>query len=473
MNLTCFKAYDIRGKLGEELNEDIAYAIGRAFAIELSPKQIVVGGDIRLTSESLKLALANGLLDEGVDVIDLGMTGTEEIYFATKHLGVCGGVEVTASHNPMDYNGMKLVKEDSKPISGDTGLFAIKATAEKILAGEYQASNSLARGTLMSKDLKTDFAHCISDFVDAKKIKPLKIVVNSGNGAAGPALDAIEKVLIERGVNVEFIRVHHEADGNFPNGIPNPLLPECRADTANAVIEHGAEMGIAWDGDFDRCFLFDEKGQFIEGYYIVGLLAEAFLKQAAQCHPELDSGSKEKIIHDPRLSWNTIDIVEAAGGIPVMSKTGHAFIKERMRLENAVYGGEMSAHHYFRDFAYCDSGMIPWLLVAELLSVKGTSLSSMVKERISAFPSSGEINSKLADPKASIAKVLAAFKGDAVVFDQTDGISLEFTGSDGEWRFNLRSSNTEPVVRLNVESKGNVGLMETKTKDILRILRGS
>lgn len=471
MNLTCFKAYDIRGKLGEELNEDIAYAIGRAFAIELAPKKIVVGGDIRLTSESLKLALANGLLDEGVNVIDLGMTGTEEIYFATKHLGVCGGVEVTASHNPMDYNGMKLVKEDSKPISGDTGLFAIKATAEKILAGEYQASATLPRGLLTQQNLKTDFAGCIADFVNAKNIKPLKLVVNSGNGAAGPALDAIEKVLIERGVNVEFIRVHHEADGNFPNGIPNPLLPECRADTANAVIEHGADMGIAWDGDFDRCFLFDEKGQFIEGYYIVGLLAEAFLKQAAQCHPELGSGSKEKIIHDPRLSWNTIDIVESAGGIPVMSKTGHAFIKERMRLENAVYGGEMSAHHYFRDFAYCDSGMIPWLLVAELVSVSGKPLSDLVSARITAYPSSGEINSKLEDPVSAIQRVRDAFEKSAVVIDETDGISLEFKSDAGEWRFNLRSSNTEPVVRLNVESKGNIELMNAKTKEILALLR--
>ncbi|WNC71171.1 phosphomannomutase CpsG [Thalassotalea psychrophila] len=467
--LTCFKAYDIRGQLGTELNEEIAYAIGRAFALEIKPKKVVVGGDIRLTSEQLKLALAKGLQDEGVDVIDLGMTGTEEIYFATKYLGVCGGVEVTASHNPMDYNGMKLVREDSKPISGDTGLNAIKATAEKLLSevDDNVRKNSGKRGKYITKPLKIEFAKHMLGFIDASKLKPLKLVVNSGNGAAGPALDAIEKELIAAGVNIEFIKVHHKPDGNFPNGIPNPLLPECRADTANAVIEHKADMGIAWDGDFDRCFLFDESGEFIEGYYIVGLLAEAFLKRAKSSKLV----AKEKIIHDPRLSWNTIDIVENSGGEAVMSKTGHAFIKERMRKENAIYGGEMSAHHYFRDFAYCDSGMIPWLLVAELLSVKGTTLSSMVKERIAAYPSSGEINSKLADPKASIANVLAAFKDDAVVFDQTDGISLEFAGNDGEWRFNLRSSNTEPVVRLNVESKADVGLMEAKTEAILQILR--
>ncbi|WP_260679278.1 phosphomannomutase CpsG [Thalassomonas sp. M1454] len=542
MKLTCFKAYDIRGRLGEELNEEIAYAIGRAFAIEIQPKKVVVGGDIRLSSEQLKFALARGLQDEGVDVVDLGMTGTEEIYFATKHLGVCGGVEVTASHNPLDYNGMKLVREDSKPISGDTGLRAIQSLAEKIMAGELllvgkslrekisasqdnprinsrQPSENSAEinsgelGKYVTRDLKTAYAKHMLEFIHVANLKPLKLVVNCGNGAAGPALDAIEQQLIDAGVNIEFIKVHHKPDGHFPNGIPNPLLPECRADTANAVKEHNADMGIAWDGDFDRCFLFDEQGEFIEGYYIVGLLAEAFLSQGDKVeaegkelqaesskltvtnskleaqntqlksentsrhpehlsrHPELDSGSKEKIIHDPRLSWNTIDIVERAGGEAVMSKTGHAFIKERMRIENAIYGGEMSAHHYFRDFAYCDSGMIPWLLVAELLSVKGTSLSSMVKERINAFPSSGEINSKLVDPKASIAKVLAAFKDRAVAFDQTDGISLEFKDEQGQWRFNLRSSNTEPVVRLNVESKGDVELMLQQTEQILQILR--
>jgi len=460
-NLTCFKAYDIRGQLGEELNEDIAYSIGRAMAIELKPKNIVVGGDIRLTSEALKLALAKGLQDEGVNVIDLGMTGTEEIYFATSHLNVCGGVEVTASHNPMDYNGMKLVRENSKPISGDTGLHAIKATAEKIISGEYICEATEIRGKYLTRNLKQEFAKCMLSFIDVSKLKPLKLVMNSGNGAAGPALDAIEKQLIDSGVNIEFIKVHHTPDSKFPNGIPNPLLPECRADTTNAVKEHNADMGIAWDGDFDRCFLFDENGNFIEGYYIVGLLAEAFL----QSHPD------EKIIHDPRLSWNTIDIVESNNGIPVMSKTGHAFIKERMRSENAIYGGEMSAHHYFRDFAYCDSGMIPWLLVAELLSVKKQTLSSMVKDRITAYPSSGEINSKLCDPKAAINAVLNTYKNNAVVFDETDGISLEFKDNDGEWRFNLRSSNTEPVVRLNVESKANVSLMEQKTEEILNILR--
>lgn len=458
--LSCFKAYDIRGQLGEELNDDIAYAIGRAMAIELSPKTIVVGGDIRLTSEPLKRALSKGLQDEGVAVIDIGMTGTEEIYFATKYLGVCGGVEITASHNPMNYNGMKLVREDAKPISGDTGLRSIQHIAEKIVAGELPLVEK-SRGKYTAKPSKTDYAKHMLEFVNVSNLKPLKLVVNSGNGAAGPALDAIEKELIANGVNIEFIKVHHKPNGNFPNGIPNPLLPECRADTANAVKEHNADMGIAWDGDFDRCFLFDENGDFIEGYYIVGLLAEAFL----QNHPN------EKIIHDPRLSWNTIDIVNQSGGIPVMSKTGHAFIKERMRYENAIYGGEMSAHHYFRDFAYCDSGMIPWLLVAQLLSVKDETLSSMVKERIKAYPSSGEINSKIKDPQSAIARVRAKYQPKATALDETDGLSLTFASDEGNWRFNLRTSNTEPVVRLNVESMGDVKLMKRNTEEILTILR--
>lgn len=451
-NLTCFKAYDIRGQLGNELNTDIAYRIGRAYGEHLKPKTVVVGGDVRLTSEELKSALSEGLMDADVDVIDIGMTGTEEIYFATKHLGVDGGIEVTASHNPMNYNGMKLVREDAKPISGDTGLRDIQALAEK---NEFPEVSQ--RGVLIKQSNLVPYVDHLMTYITPSNIKPIKLVVNSGNGAAGHVIDEIEKRFSSLSVPVEFIKIHHKADGNFPNGIPNPLLPECRADTANAVIEHKADMGIAWDGDFDRCFLFDEEGTFIEGYYIVGLLAEAFLQK--------NSGAK--IIHDPRLNWNTIDVVTAGGGEPIMSKTGHAFIKERMRKEDAVYGGEMSAHHYFRDFAYCDSGMIPWLLVAELLSVKNMKLSETVKNRIEAYPSSGEINSKLKDPQAAIARVRSAYEPNALIVDETDGISLEFE----DWRFNLRSSNTEPVVRLNVESRRNIPLMEEKTREILALLR--
>jgi len=454
--LTCFKAYDIRGKLGEELNTDIAYRIGRAFSQHTNAKEVVVGGDVRLTSEELKLALANGLMDGGTSVIDLGLSGTEHIYFATSHLNCDGGIVVTASHNPIDYNGMKLVREDSKPISGDTGLHDIRALAE---LNNFAPIN--IRGSLTTHDISSAYTEHMLSYVDVesfnvRKNKPLKLVVNAGNGTAGPALDAIEEAFKQLNTPIEFIKVHHQPDGNFPNGIPNPLLIENRSATSDAVIAHGADMGIAWDGDFDRCFLFDEQGQFIEGYYIVGLLADNFLNK----HPSA------KVIHDPRLTWNTIDIVEQAGCKAIQSKTGHAFIKERMRLEDAIYGGEMSAHHYFRDFFYCDSGMIPWLLIAELVCLREQPLSSLVKERIALFPSSGEINNKIKNPPEAIARVFDYYQEDALVIDKTDGISLEFL----EWRFNLRSSNTEPVVRLNVESRNNITLMEEKTKEVLELL---
>lgn len=455
-NLTCFKAYDIRGKLGEELNTDIAYRIGRAFSQHTGAKKVVVGGDIRLTSEELKLALANGLMDGGTEVVDLGLAGTEHIYFATSHLACDGGIVVTASHNPIDYNGMKLVREHSKPISGDTGLHDIKRLAE---LNNFVESNH--KGNLTQYDISDEYTAHMLSYIDTKsfdvrKKQPLKLVVNAGNGAAGPALDAIESAFQQLKVPVEFIKVNHQPDGNFPNGIPNPLLVENRSATRDAVIANGADMGIAWDGDFDRCFLFDEEGQFIEGYYIVGLLAENFLNKSPGA----------KIIHDPRLSWNTIDIVDEMGGQAIRSKTGHAFIKERMRKEDAIYGGEMSAHHYFRDFFYCDSGMIPWLLIAELLCIRKESLSSLVKERIRLFPSSGEINNRIENPPEAINRVLDFYKESALLIDKTDGISVEFT----KWRFNLRSSNTEPVVRLNVESKEDQQLMEAKTQEVLSLL---
>ena len=457
-SLTCFKAYDVRGQLGSELNENVAYLIGRAYGIWLVQNtsqseslSVVVGGDIRLTSESLMQAVANGLLDSGIDVIDLGMTGTEEVYFATFHLGVAGGVEVTASHNPMDYNGMKFVQAGAKPISGDTGLKDIQRIAE---TNEFPPIQQ--RGKLTNQSFLSDYVAHLLTYINCQKITPLKIVVNSGNGAAGHVVDALEQEFLCLNVPITFIKVHHEPNGEFPNGIPNPLLPECREDTRRAVIEHNADVGIAWDGDFDRCFLFDETGAFIEGYYIVGLLAEAFLKKQPS----------SKIIHDPRLTWNTIDIVKTNGGKPIQCKTGHAFIKERMRAEDAVYGGEMSAHHYFRDFAYCDSGMIPWLLVAELMCVKKQKLSTLVSERIAAYPSPGEINFQLDEPKRVIEQIYAHYLPLANSYDDTDGISFEFD----KWRFNLRSSNTEPVVRLNLETRGDEALMHSKLVELRKFL---
>lgn len=444
--ITCFKAYDVRGRVPDQLNEDVAYRIGRAYADVIQPGSVVVGRDIRLSSEAIKMALVKGLRESGVDVFDIGQCGTEEIYFATSYGKFGGGIAVTASHNPKDYNGMKFVREESKPISGDSGLFDIKACAEKgefstpPQAGSYEAFASL--------DAYLDH---LMGYVDVAALKPLKIVVNAGNGGAGAVIDAIESRL-----PFSFVKVHHQPDGNFPNGVPNPLLEENRQPTIDAVLAEKADMGIAWDGDFDRCFFFDENGRFIEGYYVVGLLAESFLLD----HPG------EKVVHDPRLVWNTRELVESNNSTAVQSKTGHAFIKEIMRSENAIYGGEMSAHHYFRDFAYCDSGMIPWLLVAQLISRRGKSLSQLVDERMERFPCSGEINSTIEDPKAVIEAVEQEYASAADSVEHVDGLSVAFA----DWRFNLRMSNTEPVVRLNVETRGDQALMRSKTDELLAFM---
>ena len=432
--LTCFKAYDIRGKLGTELNEEIAYKIGRAYGQIYQPKKIVVGCDIRLSSEDLKQATIKGLNDAGVDVLDLGMTGTEEVYFGAFHLDVQGGIEITASHNPMDYNGMKLVRENARPIGADSGLKEIRLLAE---SGNFNEVPT--KGKTEKYNILPEYIDHLMSYIDPAKIRPLKLVMNAGNGAAGHVIDAIETKFKQLNIPVEFIKIHNDADGTFPNGIPNPILVENRDSTRNAVIEHHADMGIAWDGDFDRCFLFDEKGQFIEGYYIVGLLAQAFLLKQ----------SGEKIVHDPRLVWNTFDVIEQYQGEAIQSKSGHSYIKEKMREHNAVYGGEMSAHHYFRDFAYCDSGMIPWLLAISVLSETQQTLSSLVEGMIEMFPCSGEINFKVADTQATIQKLFDHFADQNPAIDETDGVSLNF----GAWRLNVRASNTEPLLRLNIESR--------------------
>ena len=454
-SLTCFKAYDIRGKLGTELNEEIAYKIGRAYGQIYQPKTVVVGCDVRLTSEDLKQATIRGLNDAGIHVLDLGMTGTEEVYFGAFHLDVQGGIEITASHNPMDYNGMKLVRENARPISADTGLKDIQALAESENFIEVTQ-----KGTTQKYNILPEFIDHLLTYIDPAKIRPLKLVMNAGNGAAGHVVDAIEEKFKQLNIPIEFIKIHNQPDGTFPNGIPNPILVENRDSTRNAVLEHQADMGIAWDGDFDRCFLFDEKGQFIEGYYIVGLLAQAFLlKQAG-----------EKIVHDPRLVWNTLDIVEQYKGIAVQSKSGHAFIKDVMRENNAVYGGEMSAHHYFRDFAYCDSGMIPWLLAIVVLSETQQSLSSLVEGMIERFPCSGEINFKVTDTQITIQKIFDYFADQNPAIDKTDGVSLDF----GAWRLNVRASNTEPLLRLNIESRAdkNPKPMQEYVDELTQLIQG-
>jgi len=443
----CFKAYDIRGQVPTDLDADIAYRIGRAMVVELRARNIVVGRDMRLESPALAQALMSGIQDGGADVIDIGLCGTEEVYFATSHYKADGGVMVTASHNPKGYNGMKLVQRESRPISGDTGLDAIRQRVDAGNLGDIASQ----RGRIEAAPDKAAYIEHLLTYVKGAQLRPLKVLADPGNGAVGPALEAIKDRL-----PFEWVIINAEPDGNFPNGVPNPLLPENRTITRDALIQHQCDIGLAWDGDFDRCFFFDEKGRFVEGYYLVGLLAEMLLKQ----HP----GSK--IIHDPRLTWNTIDQVNLAGGEPVLCKTGHAFIKERMRKEDAVYGGEMSAHHYFRDFAYCDSGMIPWLLVTALMSVSGKPFSELVNERMAAYPCSGEINYKVSDVKAVIGKILDHYSPVCSNIDKTDGISLEFA----DWRFNLRGSNTEPLLRLNVESRRDEQLVAAKVKEIEQLL---
>jgi phosphomannomutase len=444
--ITCFKAYDLRGRIPNELNDDVAYRVARGYAQFLNPKRVVVGRDIRLSSAGLTDAVCRGLTDSGVDVYDIGVCGTEGVYFATFDGGFDGGIMITASHNPPDYNGMKFVRDESKPISADNGLEQIRLFAER---GEFVAPQRLGARHL-TDTTPAYIAHLLS-YVDVAALKPLKIVVNAGNGGAGLIIDELEPHL-----PFTFIKIHHQPDGRFPNGIPNPMLEENRAPTADAIRAHGADFGIAWDGDFDRCFLFDERGGFIEGYYIVGLLAAVLLRG----HPG------GKVVHDPRLTWNTIEVVKASGGVPVLSKSGHAFIKQRMREVDGVYGGEMSAHHYFRRFAYCDSGMIPWLLVAQRVCETGQKLSALVGERIGLYPVSGELNYRIPDAKAAIAAIEKRYAPQALTLDRTDGVSFEFP----DWRFNLRTSNTEPLIRLNVEARGSAQLMQAKTAELLGLL---
>jgi len=444
--LNGFKAYDIRGKVPGELNPDLAYKIGRVYSKLIAAKKVIVGHDIRKSSEEISEALIKGLNDSGADTVDIGLCGTEMIYFATPYFDADGGIMITASHNPPEYNGMKFVKRDSVPVGYDAGLNKVEQMILKNDLGQI----SKKKGTSSTQDIMTAFINSLNKHYDSRKIDKLKVVVNAGNGCAGPALNAIESNL-----PIEMIKLFFEPDSDFPNGVPNPLLSENRKPTIDAIIKNNADLGVAWDGDYDRCFFFDEKGNFIEGYYIVGLLAKSILK----------NNPGEKIVHDPRLIWNTIKVVNESGGEAVVSKSGHAFIKEKMREVNAIYGGEMSAHHYFRDNSYSDSGMIPFLLVLQLISQEKKKLSELVGEMIEAFPCSGEINSTVDDPAAKIKQVEKKFSNSNV--DYLDGVSVDF----GNWRYNLRMSNTEPIIRLNVESKRDKKLMEVKTEELLKIIK--
>ena len=442
-----FGAYDIRGIYSATINEEITYRIGRFFPGLFSAKKIVVGNDIRLSGPALKKALIKGLRDSGCDVIDIGQCGTEIVYFTTVHLGLDGGMMITASHNPKEYNGMKFVRQGAVPLSAEE----LRKLAASVADAELTTTEGRV-GTIEQMDITETYVKHILSYVDVSKLKPFKVVVNAGNGSAGPVLDVMEKYL-----PFEFVKVYHEPDGKFPHGVPNPLLPPNRESTAKVVREYGADVGVAWDGDFDRCFMFDEHGDFIDGYYMIGFLAQAFLKK--------EPGAR--IIHDLRLTWNTQEIVKENGGVPIMSQCGHVFIKEKMRQEDAIYGGETSAHHYFRDFFYCDSGMIPWLLVLELLSqAGGRTMSELMKERMQRYSISGEINCKVKNADKILNYVEAEYGQKGKVM-KLDGLSIEFDN----WRFNLRKSNTEPVIRLNVESRQDEALMKVKTRELLSIVR--
>ena len=454
--LTCFKAYDVRGEIGKNIDEGIAYRIGRAVSQHFSAKFVVIGFDARQTSPAFARAVSQGARDAGADVIKIGMAGTEEMYWAVSEFGACAGVEVTASHNPINYNGMKIVKSHSQPLDDVSDFQVIKTLANS------QAWSEVAKvGQELDREYEARQAYVnrVISFSNITALQSLKIVVNSGNGAAGRTFDAIAERLHALGASLEFIRVHHAPDATFPNGIPNPLLPENHAATANVVRAEAADFGVAFDGDFDRCFFFDEDGKFVPGEYVVGLLASIFL--------EKEVGAK--IVHDSRVIWNSQDIIARKGGKAVQSKTGHAFIKHTMRKNEAIYGGEMSAHHYFREFSYCDSGMIPWLLVAELISHSGRSLGDWVQDRFSAFPSSGEKNFHVDDVEKAIDNVFQAYYADAISIDETDGVSLAFD----DWRFNLRCSNTEPLVRLNIESRGGGEKLDIHVDTISKLLLGT
>ena len=443
IKISSFKAYDIRGQLPHEINPEIAYRVGNATAEYLSAKKMILGRDIRASSKELSESMASGLMDAGVDVIDIGECGTENVYYATGELKSCGGVMVTASHNPSDYNGFKIVSENAKPISSETGLLDIQKLAEsdKRLIAE-------TKGNLAQRDLNQSYVKKVLSFIDPSSISKLKVIMNPGNGRAG-----VYAELISKNMPIEIIKQNFDPDSSFPNGIPNPMIEENRASTSQAVIDNKADLGIAWDGDFDRCFFFDEKGNFIEGYYLVGLLAKSFLIK----------NRNERVIYDPRLTWNTIDVVERYGGDAIQCQSGHSFIKKSMRDNDAVYGGEMSAHHYFRDFYYCDSGMIPWLLILEMISKEKMPLSQMIQKYREKYPVSGEINLKVSNTKTIIDSIKEYYLDDALGVDETDGVGMEFE----KWRFNLRASNTEPLIRLNVESNNNESLMNEKTRELV------
>jgi phosphomannomutase len=446
LDAAVFKAYDVRGLYPTELDEDGAYRVGRAYVEHFEPRAIAVGRDMRLSSPSMSAAVMDGAADGGADVLDLGLVGTEMVYCAVGDLELDGGICVTASHNPKDYTGMKIVRRGALPVGGDSGLDEIRARAQT----EFGAVR--ARGTIRAEDVWPQFVEKVLSFIDPQAIRPLRVVADAANGMAGAMLPPV----LERLPQLDVVRCNFELDGSFPNHEPNPLLPENREFIVAKTRDEGADLGVAYDGDADRCFFVDDTGEFVSGDFVTALLAEAVL--------EKEPGGK--VIYDVRASRAVPETIEQAGGVPLVNRVGHAFIKHRMRKEGAVFAGEVSAHYYFRDFSQADSGVVPFLLVLELLSRTGRKLSETLAPYRERFFLTGEINTPVADVPLKLQELKEHYSAQGGRVSHLDGISIDFD----DWHFNVRPSNTEPLLRLNLEALSQE-LMEEKRDEVLALIR--
>ncbi len=440
-----FKAYDVRGIYGAELDEEGAYAVGRAYVEQFEPHRIAVGRDMRLSAPSMAAAAIEGARDGGADVVDIGLAGTEMIYFAVGSLGLDGGIAVTASHNPKEYTGMKIVRHGALPVGGESGLFDVR---DRALRGFGEPAR---RGDVSQTDIYPAYVDQVLSFVDVATIRPLRVVVDAANGMAGAMLTPV----LER-LPIETVRCYFEPDGSFPNHQPNPLLPENREFIVAKTLGEGADFGVAFDGDADRCFFVDDAGEFVPGDFATALLAESVLA--------VEPGAK--IIYDVRASWAVPETIEAAGGVPLVNRVGHAYIKHRMRTEDAAFGGEVSGHYYFRDFCQADSGVVPFLLMLEIVSRKGQKLSEILRPYRERYFITGELNTPVPDVALKLQELEERFGPEGKI-SHLDGISVEAEG----WHFNVRPSNTEPLLRLNLEARSRE-LMERKRDEVLEVIGG-
>ncbi len=441
-----FKAYDVRGIYPSQLDEDGAYRIARAYTVHFEPRSVALGHDMRLSSPSLAAAAADGIADAGGDVADLGLVGTEMLYHAVTELELDGGICVTASHNPKEYAGMKIVRRGALPVGGDSGLAEIRALAE---AGFEEPAQ---RGTVSTQDVWPSFVAKVLSLVDVEAIRPLRVVIDAANGMAGAMLPPV----LEQLPQLDVVRCYFDPDGSFPNHEPNPLLPENREFIVRKVKEESADLGVAYDGDADRCFFVDDTGEFVPGDFATALMAQAVLEKAAG----------EKVIYDVRASWAVPETIERAGGIPLVNRVGHAFIKQRMRAEDAVFAGEVSAHYYFREYSQADTGVVPFLVMLELVSKSGQRLSELLRPFREHFFLTGEINTPVSDVPLKLQELKERYTGEGGRVSHLDGISIDFD----DWHFNVRPSNTEPLLRLNLEALSE-GLMVEKRDEVLALIR--